>query len=331
MKFSRKAIHMKILVCGGAGYIGSHMCKMLASAGFEVTVFDNLSTGHEDAVRWGKLIRGDLLTKGDVDRALEGDRYSAVMHFSAKSLVGESMQHPELYYRNNVIGTLNLLEAMVDRGVKNFIFSSSAAVYGLPKYSPIDEPHSTLPINPYGRTKLMIETILPDFESAHGIKSVSLRYFNAAGADSSAVIGELHDPETHLIPNILLSVLDRSTYPLKVFGADYKTPDGTCLRDYIHVVDICDAHVKALNYLTEGGKSDIFNLGNGNGFSVLEVISSAQRVTKSEIKYSIAPPRAGDPPTLVASSDKAKQVLGWMPKYGGLDNIIETAWRWHRK
>ena len=322
---------MKILVCGGAGYIGSHMCKMLASAGFEVTVFDNLSTGHEDAVRWGKLIRGDLLTKGDVDRALEQDRYSAVMHFSAKALVGESVLHPELYYRNNVIGTLNLLEAMVNRGVKNCIFSSSAAVYGLPKYSPIDEPHSTLPINPYGRTKLMIETILPDFESAHGIKSVSLRYFNAAGADSSAVIGELHDPETHLIPNILLSVLDRSTYPLKVFGADYKTPDGTCLRDYIHVVDICDAHVKALNYLTEGGKSDIFNLGNGNGFSVLEVISSAQKVTKSDIKYSIAPRRAGDPPTLVASSDKAKQVLGWMPKYGGLDNIIETAWRWHRK
>ncbi len=322
---------MKILVCGGAGYIGAHMCKMLASAGFEVTVFDNLSTGHENAVRWGNLIKGDLLTQGDIDRALKEERYSAVMHFSAKSLVGESMQHPELYYRNNVIGTLNLLEAMVKQCVKYFIFSSSAAVYGLPGYSPIDEAHPTVPINPYGRTKLMIETMLPDFDTGHGIKSVSLRYFNAAGADPDAVIGELHEPETHLIPNILLSVHGGSIFPLKVFGDDYETPDGTCLRDYIHVVDLCDAHVRALNYLIGGGKSDIFNLGNGNGFSVLEVINSAQKVTNSDIKYSIAPRRAGDPPTLVASSDKAKRVLGWLPKYMGLEKIIETAWRWHRK
>ncbi len=307
------------------------MCKMLASTGFEVTVFDNLSTGHEDAVRWGKLIEGDLLTRAEVDRTLNEDQFTAIMHFSAKSLVGESMQHPELYYRNNVIGTLNLLEAMAKHGVKYFIFSSSAAVYGVPGYSPIDEAHPTVPINPYGRTKLMIETMLQDFASAYGIKSVSLRYFNAAGADTDAVIGELHEPETHLIPNVLLSILHGSAYPLKVFGDDYQTPDGTCIRDYIHVVDLCGAHIKALNYLMEDGKSDIFNLGNGNGFSVLEVIKSAQKVTNSDIEYSVVQRRPGDPPTLVASSVKAKRLLGWVPRYTNLEDIIETAWQWHRK
>ena len=253
------------------------------------------------------------------------------MHFSAKSLVGESMQHPELYYRNNVVGTLNLLEAMRKHDVKYCIFSSSAAVYGIPKYLPIDESHPAVPINPYGRTKLMIETILRDYEAAYGIKSVSLRYFNAAGADVDAVIGERHKPETHLIPSILLSVLDRSTYPLKVFGDDYETPDGTCVRDYIHILDLCDAHIKALNHLMVDGKSDIFNLGNGNGFSVLEVIKCAKKVTKKDIQYSVVQRRPGDPPTLVASAVKAKQVLDWVPRYTNLEDIMETAWRWHRK
>lgn len=322
---------MKILVCGGAGYIGAHMCKMLVSAGHEVTVFDNLSTGHEDAVRWGKLIIGDLLAEEDIDRAIDEAAPSAVMHFSAKALVGESMQHPTLYYRNNVSGTLNLLEAMAKRGLKYFIFSSSAAVYGVPKYSPLDEAHPTLPINPYGKTKLMTETMLSDFETAYGINSVSLRYFNAAGADEDALIGEVHEPETHLIPNILLSILDGAVYPLKVFGDDYETPDGTCVRDYIHVLDLCDAHVKALDYLMKGGKRDIFNLGNGKGFSVREVINAAEKVTSSHINYAVVSRRPGDPPTLVASSAKAKRVLGWVPRYSSLEDIIETAWRWHRK
>ncbi len=241
------------------------------------------------------------------------------------------MRDPALYYRNNVIGTLNLLEAMVKYGVKSFIFSSSAVLFGAPLYSLIDEVHPTAPINPYGRTKLMVEMLLHDFEDAYGIRHVSLRYFNAAGADPDGEIGENHEPETHLIPNILLSVLDGAIHTLKIFGEDYETPDGTCLRDYVHVSDLCEAHMKALNYLLEGGNSDVFNLGNGTGFSVLQVIESTRKVIHKDIKYSVVQRRLGDPAILVASSEKAKRILGWTPNYVELEDIVETAWQWHRQ
>jgi len=321
---------MNILVCGGAGYIGAQMCKLLAAQGHSVTVFDNLSTGHAKAVQWGELMRGDLLVRDDIDRALRQRPYSAVMHFSARSLVGESMTRPDLYYQNNVSGTANLLDSMVAHGVKSFIFSSTAAIYGMPQYTPIDEQHPKAPINPYGNTKLMVETMLADYDAAFGLRSVALRYFNAAGADPEGKIGENHDPETHLIPNVLKSVLNQSTHPLKVFGDDYETPDGTCVRDYIHVADLGDAHMKALDYLLQGGKTDAFNLGNGKGFSVLDVINAAKRVTGREIGYTVAARRPGDPAVLVASAAKARETLGWMPKYTDLGEIIATAWRWHQ-
>lgn len=320
---------MHILVCGGAGYIGAHMCKMLAARGHRVTVLDNLSTGHKAAVRWGDFVQGDLLVPDDIDRALGSASFSAAMHFSAKSLVGESVQRPDIYYRNNVVGTINLLDALVRHDIRNFIFSSSAAVFGNPDYSPIDEKHPTRPINPYGMTKLMAENILADYSAAYGLRSVALRYFNAAGADPDAEIGEAHDPETHLIPNILLSVIRKSAPSLKVFGNDYATPDGSCVRDYIHVNDLCDAHIRALEYLVAGGTTDIFNLGNGRGFSVMQVIQAAQAVTQRDIPYTLTERRAGDPPVLVASATKAKQVLEWSPQYTELSDMIATAWRWH--
>lgn len=320
---------MHILVCGGAGYIGSHMCKMLAARGHRVTVFDNLSTGHREAVRWGELVQGDLLVPQDIERALRLGSYSAVMHFSAKSLVGESVRHPDIYYRNNVVGTINLLDALVRHDIRNFIFSSSAAVYGNPEYSPIDEPHPVRPINPYGMTKLIAEKLLGDYSAAYGLRSVALRYFNAAGADAEAEIGEAHDPETHLIPNVLLSVIRKSAHPLNVYGNDYATPDGTCVRDYIHVHDLCDAHVRALEYLAAGGATEILNLGNGRGFSVMEVIQAAQEVTRQDIPYAITGRRPGDPPVLVASAAKAKTLLDWTPCYTDLRDIIASAWRWH--
>ncbi len=322
---------MHVLICGGAGYIGSHMAKMLAARGEQVTIFDNLSTGHREAVQWGRLIVGDLLVPADIDRALEAGSYDAVMHFSAKSLVGESVIHPDRYYLNNVVGTINLLNALVRNRIEKFIFSSSAAVFGNPEYTPIDERHPTQPINPYGKTKLMVEGVLADYGQAYGLRSVSLRYFNAAGADPEAVIGESHDPETHLIPNILLSVARKGGQSLKVFGDDYDTPDGTCVRDYIHVNDLCDAHLRALDHLNRGGRTEIFNLGNGHGFSVLEVIQTATSVTGRDIPYTVAERRAGDPPVLVASADKARTQLGWEPRYTGLGEIIDSAWGWHRE
>jgi UDP-glucose 4-epimerase len=322
---------MHILVCGGAGYIGSHICKMLASHGYAVTVFDNLSTGHRDAVRWGKFIEGDLLVPGDVERVLASGTYAAVMHFSAKSLVGESMVAPDRYYRNNVVGTLNLLDALAQHDIGCFIFSSSAAVYGAPEYTPIDEQHPTRPINPYGMTKLIAEKMFGDYDAAFGLRSIALRYFNAAGADPDGQIGEAHDPETHLIPNILRAAAGRSGQALKVFGDDYATPDGTCIRDYVHVNDLCEAHILALQSLLQGGPSDVFNLGNGRGFSVLEVVNAAREITGNEIPYSVVERRPGDPPVLVASSRKAETILGWQPKYGDIRSIIETAWRWHSR
>lgn len=322
---------MHVLICGGAGYIGSHMAKMLATRGEQVTIFDNLSTGHREAVQWGPLIVGDLLSPADIDRAFQAGSYDAVMHFSAKSLVGESVSHPDRYYLNNVVGTVNLLNALIRHRIDKFIFSSSAAVFGDPEYTPIDELHPTQPISPYGKTKLMVENILVDFDHAYGLRSVSLRYFNAAGADPDAQLGESHQPESHLIPNVLLSLGQSSGHILKVFGQDYGTADGTCVRDYIHVNDLCDAHLRALDYLVAGGRTDIFNLGNGRGFSVLEVIKAAISVTGREIPYSVVARRPGDPPVLVASSIKAQQQLKWGPRYTLLEEIIETAWQWHQK
>lgn len=322
---------MHVLICGGAGYIGSHMAKMLAARGERVTIFDNLSTGHREAVQWGPLIEGDLLVPADIDKVLQAGGYDAVMHFSAKSLVGESVSHPDRYYLNNVVGTVNLLNALVRHRIDKFIFSSSAAVFGNPEYTPIDEQHPTQPINPYGKTKLMVESLLADYDHAYGLRSVSLRYFNAAGADPEATIGESHNPETHLIPNILLSVTKKGGPALKVFGNDYSTPDGTCVRDYIHVNDLCDAHLRALDHLNGDGRTEIFNLGNGRGFSVLEVIRTASSVAGKDIPYIVADRRVGDPPVLVASAAKARRLLGWEPRYTELEGIIETAWRWHRE
>lgn len=320
---------MKVLVCGGAGYIGAHMCKLLARSGHEVVVFDNLSTGYADLVRWGSLVRGDLLAAEDVERAFGHGPFDAVMHFAAACLVGESVERPDLYYRNNVTGTIALLDAMVRHGVPRVIFSSSCAVYGIAQYSPMDEAHPKQPANPYGRSKLMAEMALPDYEAAYGLKSVALRYFNAAGADGEAEVGERHEPETHLIPNILLSLLRGHRHPLRIHGGDYPTSDGTCVRDYVHVEDICMAHLQALAYLQNGGQSDAFNLGSARGYSVLEVVNAVQRLTGREVAYEITARRPGDPPTLVAASDKAKRVLGWTPRHD-LDGIIATAWRWHR-
>ncbi|MDO9041299.1 MAG: UDP-glucose 4-epimerase GalE [Desulfocapsaceae bacterium] len=321
---------MNILICGGAGYIGSHMVKMLAGQGHQVVVFDNLSTGHKEAVAGGvELVMGDLLRPGDLAALFSRHHFDAVMHFSAKSLVGESVMNPALYYANNVIGTINLLDAMRNHGVSRFIFSSSASIFGNPLQERINESHPQAPINPYGKTKLMVEHILRDYHAAYGLRSVSLRYFNAAGADPGGEIGESHQPETHLLPNILYSLLTGQK-ELKVFGREYNTPDGTCVRDYIHINDLCDAHLLALSFLEKNDGAHGFNLGNGNGFSVLEMIHSAEQVTGRKIAFTSAPPRSGDPATLVADSTLAVRQLVWQPKYTKIDDIIATAWHWHQ-
>lgn len=327
---SHRESPMKVLVCGGAGYIGAHMCRMLAAAGHRVVVFDNLSTGHNGFVKWGPLIQGDLLNPDDLDKAFATGPFDVVMHFCAKSLVAESMRDPGGYFRNNVTGTINLLDAMVRNEVRYFIFSSSAAVYGIPDKSPITEDHPTRPINPYGRTKLVVEQLLPAYDTEFGIRSISLRYFNAAGASSDTSIGEDHFPETHLIPNILRRAAESSPDPLPVYGADYDTPDGSCIRDYVHVDDIANAHMLSLHHLARGGESDIMNLGNGKGFSVFQVIESARQVSGRNINFRVMPRRPGDPAVLVASPKKAESVLGWRPKYRSLSSILETAWSWHR-
>ncbi|NOQ42406.1 MAG: UDP-glucose 4-epimerase GalE [Desulfuromusa sp.] len=319
---------MNILVCGGAGYIGSHMAKMLSEQGHQVTVFDNFSTGNRWAVKWGQLYEGDLLNKNDLSAIFEHNSFDAVMHFSARSLVGESVSHPTLYYQNNVIGTLNLLESMQQAGVKQFIFSSTAATFGNPITDRIDETHPQQPINPYGWSKLMVEQMLHDLASADGMNSVFLRYFNAAGADPDGEIGEAHDPETHLIPNVLQSV--SGAKQLQVFGTDYPTVDGTCVRDYIHIDDLCNAHLLALRYLETHPGAHGFNLGNGHGFSILEVLQAAEKVTGQTIDYAVEGRRPGDPPTLVADSALAQQELGWQPAYTELEAIIATAWNWEQ-
>lgn len=324
------SVSRTILVCGGAGYIGSHMVRMLLEKGHSPVIFDNLSTGHAEAVGDAAFVRADLLDKQALRRVFAEQHFDAVMHFSAKSLVGESVADPSIYYINNVVGTLNLLEAMREAGAMRLVFSSTAAVYGNPVTARIAEDHPLQPVNPYGQSKLMVERMLRDYAKAYGFRSVALRYFNAAGADASGEIGEAHNPETHLIPNVLRAAL--GTGPeLKLFGDDYDTPDRTCVRDYIHVTDLCDAHLRALDYMDANEGAHAFNLGNGNGFSVKQVVEAAWRVTGLEVPHSIAPRRAGDPAWLVADASRARDVLGWQPTYTDMDGIIESAWKWHQK
>jgi UDP-glucose 4-epimerase len=318
---------MNVLVVGGAGYIGSHMVKMLLEHGHQVLTFDNLSGGYRDALLGGELAQADLADRAALDAVFAGRRFDAVMHFASFIQVGESVQLPDKYYRNNVSNTINLLDAMVAHGVKRFIFSSTAAVFGEPEYVPVDERHPSRPLNPYGRSKAMVEQILADYERAFGLRHMCLRYFNAAGADPGGLLGERHVPETHLIP-LVLQVASGRRAQIAVYGSDYPTPDGTCIRDYIHVVDLCSAHLLALNCLFDGGDSDCFNLGNGEGFSVRQVIDSARRISGLRIDVLDAPCRAGDPARLVADSAKARTLLGWAPRHAQLDTIIETAWRW---
>jgi UDP-glucose 4-epimerase len=318
-----------VLVVGGAGYIGSHMVKRLGQRGCQVTTLDDLSSGHRDAVPIGDFVQGSFADEDLLDRLLDRG-FDAVMHFASFIQVGESVQQPAKYYQNNVVNTLKLLDAMRAHGVNNFIFSSTAATFGEPKYTPIDERHPQKPINPYGRTKLMIEQVLADYDAAYGLKSVCLRYFNAAGADPDGQLGERHDPETHLIPLILQAASGRRPH-ISVFGRDYDTPDGTCIRDYIHIQDLCSAHWLALQSLMNGADSKAYNLGNGSGFSVQEVIDTAEQVTGRKIPVIDAPRREGDPARLVADSTLASKQLGWEPQYGDLATIIDHAWKWETR
>jgi len=324
-----------VLVVGGAGYIGSHMVKMLSKSGYDVIVLDNLSTGFRDSVKYGKLIIGDLADMNLLENLFKTYQFDGVMHFAANSLVGESMTNPAKYYRNNVSNTLNLLDVMVRNDVKHFIFSSTAATFGEPEYSPIDEAHPQHPINPYGSSKLMIERILKDYADAYDLNSVSLRYFNACGADPEGEIGECHDPETHLIPLILQAASGRRD-AITVFGRDYDTPDGTCIRDYIHINDLCSAHALGLEKILNenSGEALMYNLGNGNGFSVQEVIDVVKNVVAKDGKNLTVKEgerRAGDPAILVADATKASKELKWQPTYNKLDVIIEHAWDWEKK
>ncbi len=318
---------MKVLVTGGAGYIGSHVVKLLGEKGYEILIVDNLSTGHKEALLYGDLAVLDLKDKDSLIRLFEDFLPDAVMHFAAAIEVAESVEKPLKYYKNNTVSTLTLLEVMLDKGVDKFIFSSTAAVYGIPEKVPIKESSYLNPINPYGRSKLFVEQILRDFSSAYGFKYVSLRYFNAAGADPEGKIGESHEPETHLIP-LILKTAKGERESIKIFGTDYPTPDGTAVRDYIHVLDLAEAHILALEYLLEGGESSVFNLGYGHGYSVKEVIETVKKVTGVNFPVEEADRRPGDPPVLVADSTKIKEELNWEPKYDDLEFIIKTAWNW---
>lgn len=322
-----------ILVTGGAGYIGSHAVLTLQQAGYEVIVLDNLVHGHRDFVEdvlQAKLIVGDTNDRLLLDNLFATYPITAVMHFAAYIAVGESVTNPAEYYRNNVVGTLTLLEAMVAASIKSFVFSSTCAIYGVPKTIPLVENHPQDPISPYAASKQMVERILVDFDTAYGLKSVAFRYFNAAGAEPTGLLGEDHSPETHLIPLVLLAALGKRE-SVSIFGTDYPTRDGTCVRDYIHVMDLAQAHLLGLEYLLNGGDSQAFNLGNGNGFSVKEVIETAKLVAGKEIKTVECDRRVGDPPALVGSSDKAKSLLGWNPQYADLKQIITHALAWHQK
>ncbi|MBA3487512.1 MAG: UDP-glucose 4-epimerase GalE [Lysobacter sp.] len=325
-----------ILVVGGAGYIGSHMCHALLDAGYTVTVLDNLSRGHRDAVDGADLIVGDIRSGADLQACFKRRSYDLVMHFAALAYVGESVSDPSAYYDNNVRGSLHLLDAMRNAGVHRLVFSSTCATYGDPMERPITERHAQNPVNPYGRTKLVVEQALADFARAYGCQSISLRYFNAAGCDPAGRVGERHDPETHLIPLVLEQALrvqngaDPEATDLMVLGSDFPTDDGTCVRDYIHVTDLCRAHLLAAERLLSGGVvgAEAYNLGNGRGYSVLEIIRAARRVTGMDIRYRIAERRPGDPAWLVGCAGKAGAVLGWTPLIEDIDEIVATAWRW---
>ncbi|MDD5456871.1 MAG: UDP-glucose 4-epimerase GalE [Candidatus Margulisbacteria bacterium] len=316
-----------ILVAGGAGYIGSHIVRKLKIAGYHPVIFDNLSTGHKQSVKGEEFFWGDIRNPLDLDRVFTNYKIDAVMHFCARSLVGESMQKPEIYFENNIVGGFGLLQAMLKHQVKFIIFSSTAATYGEPESVPIDENAKQLPTNPYGESKLIFEKILHWYDKIHDIKHVNLRYFNAAGADDNGEIGEDHTPETHLIPNIF-RVLNKQLDHLQVFGNDYSTADGTCVRDYIHIYDLAQAHILALKHILDGKGSDSFNLGCGKGYSINEIIKMVEKVTQKKVNYKMADRRPGDPAVLVASSEKIKKVLGWKEKYQ-LRDIIETAMQWH--
>jgi UDP-glucose 4-epimerase len=320
---------MKVLVCGGAGYIGSHVTKALLGEGFDVVIFDNFSSGKEQLVRGGKVVRGDLEDKVQIGRVFQDHRFEAVLHFASLIQVGESFLNPQRYYTHNLSTSLNLFEAMLQAGVQKVIFSSSAAVYGIPQETPITETHPLKPINPYGHTKLFVERILEDYDKAYGLKHISLRYFNAAGADPDGRLGEMHDPETHLIPNLLLSLLGKKP-AFELYGTKFPTPDGTAVRDYIHVTDLAGAHVLALRRLLSSGQSDAINLGASRGFSVLEVLRKAEEVTGGKVEYRVKSERLGDVAVLLASKEKAEKTLGWKLHHSDLEQIIETAWRWHR-
>lgn len=319
-----------IVVAGGAGYIGSHMVRMLRESGFTPVVVDNLATGHRQATGQEVLRVGDIGDKAFMASVLREFRPACVMHFAASSLVGESVGNPGKYWRNNLVQTLNLLDTMLEHEVRQFIFSSTAATYGNPVKVPIPEKHPTQPINPYGHSKLAVEYALKDYDQAHGLRSISLRYFNAAGAHPDGSIGERHEPETHLIP-LVLQVASGRRAAISRFGTNHGTPDGSCLRDYIHVQDLCAAHLAALRKLQAGAKTTVYNLGNGKGHSVTQVIEAARRVTGHPIPVKDDPARAGDPPVLVADAARAREELGWTPQYEDLDTIIAHAWQWERK
>jgi len=319
-----------ILVTGGAGYIGSHTVKQLLKHGYKIVVFDNLSEGHREAVLTERFVHADLLDPSAIKKTFDEYNIDAVMHFAALARVGESVEHPQKYYQNNVIGTLNLLQAMREHRVEQIIFSSSAAVYGSPEITPIPESHPKRPENPYGRTKWIMEQSLEDYCYAYGMRYIALRYFNAAGCDPEGQLGEDHNPETHLIPIVLDVALGRRDH-ITIFGTDYETPDGTCIRDYIHVNDLADAHILALEALDKGHQSTAYNLGIGSGYSVRQVIDVCHRVTGKAIKTIEGKRRAGDPAVLVADPSKAKRELAWEPKFTQLDEIVDTAWKWRKE
>jgi len=317
-----------VLITGGAGYIGSHTCKAVSRTGYLPVTLDNLVYGHESSVKWGPFIKGDISDPHVLNTIFETYHPKAVLHFAAFAYVGESISAPGKYYRNNFAGTLTLLEAMRNHGCLHIVFSSSCATYGIPEKLPIPETHPQKPISPYGWSKFMIEQVLRDFEMAHGIRYVALRYFNAAGADLEGELGEDHVPETHLIPLVIQAALERSLF-VEIYGTDYSTPDGTAVRDYIHVTDLAEAHVQALNYLSNGGNSIALNLGTGRGYSVREIIEAVERVTGHPVPVKKSDRRPGDPPVLVAGSHRAADLVGWQPKYSDLPRIMDTAWRWH--
>lgn len=319
-----------IFIAGGAGYIGSHTNKSLSKKGYKTVVFDNLVRGHRDFVKWGEFVAGDLEDKEQIRQCFRKYLPNAVMHFSSFAYVDESVRNPARYYENNVVNTINLLEVMREFGINHFIFSSSCATYGVPEEMPITENHPQKPINPYGRTKLMVEEILKDYDAAYGLKHINLRYFNAAGADPEGELGERHDPEPHLIPLAIFASLGLRD-DIKIFGTDYPTRDGSCIRDYIHVTDLADAHIKALEFLKKENRSDSFNLGNSRGYTVREVINTVMKLSGTNFSVIETSRRTGDPVELIGSSEKARTVFGWNPKFWEIDTIIETALRWHKR